>query len=272
MFVVSGFCVTFVRSNSSSFIKQSTTMKAKFFNYRKGDNIIRFKVGVSGNQKITLTNSAIVETFTFSKSQFEYVMEKGSGFFGLIEHDNTNCMNCPFSKNQNYSGGAKCYTHKYRQLEGFYSILRNSIARNHSTFEDIAEMDGENVPAELLKAVQGKYVRFGTYGEPVVIPFKWVAEICQVAKNWTSYTHQWANPDYQDFKDYFMASVHSPEQAEMASAMGWRYFETFRKGQTPSAGSILCPADRKKVSCETCGLCSGLKGKGNAKSVNIKLH
>lgn len=246
--------------------------KSQSFIFRVGDNIILFRVAKSDNQKITLGNKPIVQTYTFAKEQLSYVRSTDNTVFGIVEHDHTNCMDCPFSKNQKYSGGAKCYTHKYRQLEGFYSILRNSIARNHSTFEDIAEMDGENVPAELLKAVQGKYVRFGTYGEPVVIPFKWVAEICQVAKNWTSYTHQWANPDYQDFKDYFMASVHNPEQAEMASAMGWRYFETFRKGQTPSAGSILCPADRKKVSCETCGLCSGLKGKGNAKSVNIKLH
>lgn len=271
IFVVSGFCVIFVLSNSSSFIKQQSTMfKTQFFNYRKGDNIIRFKVGPSGNQKITLSNSPIVESYTFSRKQLEYVRQVGSKLFGIIDHDHTNCMNCPFSKSQGYSGGAKCYTHKHPQLRAFHSILK-SLVREYPTFESIPEVDGENVPAELLKAVQGKYVRFGTYGEPVVIPFKWVSEICRVAKNWTSYTHQWANPDYQDFKGYFMASVHNPEQAEIASAMGWRYFETFEKGQTPSAASILCPADGKKVSCQTCGLCSGTIGK-NAKSVNIKLH
>lgn len=268
--MVSGFCVIFVLSNSSSFIKQQSTMKPQFFNYRKGDNIIRFKVGPSGNQKITLSNSPIVQTYTFSKTQLEYIRTAENTVFGIVENDHTNCMDCPFSKNQNYSGGGKCYTHKFPQLRAFHSILK-SIARKYPTFEGIPEVDGENVPAELLKAVQGKYIRFGTYGEPVVIPFKWVAEICQVVKNWTSYTHQWANPDYQDFKGYFMASVHSPEQAEMASAMGWRYFETFRKNETPSKGSILCPADREKVSCEKCGLCSGVNGKGN-KNIHILYH
>lgn len=255
--------------------------KSQSFIFRVGDNIILFRVAKSDNQKITLGNKPIVQTYTFAKEQLSYVRSTDNTVFGIVEHDHTNCMDCPFSKNQAYSGGGKCYTHKFPQLRAFHSILK-SISRKYSTFEDIAEIEtpsgfapsstvGENVPAELLNAVQGKYVRFGTYGEPVVIPFKWVAEICQVAKNWTSYTHQWANPDYQDFKDYFMASVHNPEQAEMASAMGWRYFETFGKGETPSAGSILCPADREKVSCEKCGLCSGAKGKGN-KNINILYH
>lgn len=110
--------------------------------------------------------------------------------------------------------------------------------------------------------IRGRRVRFGTYGEPILIPLPLVAHLAGLSSGWTGYTHQWMRPDCLDYRQYFMASVHGltgPWSADHARHLGWRYFRTMREG-LPAPGEILCPASAeagKRLSCEQCRLCDG---------------
>ena len=74
---------------------------------------------------------------------------------------------------------------------------------------------------------------------------------------------------HEDYSQYFMASAHSDKDA--ASITGWRAFVCTEPDDTSTA--VQCPASKElSVSnCSTCGLCSGIVGKGS-KNVKIKIH
>jgi hypothetical protein len=246
------------------FIKtKKMTMKKIIF--RTADVITIITIGKTTNKKIADSKETIVQTSHFSREQFEIAQSKTSmkEFFSA---DGKVCMDCPFA----VSNGAKlsaCYTHKMMQYSGFLSTLR-STAKVYPTFESIPtlSMDLYNI---ILTISEGKFVRFGTYGEPTLLPIGLVADICKVAKNYTGYTHQWKRDD--SFAPYFMASVHSADEERIASLVGYRSFVV---SETQIKEFISCPASVEqgfKSNCSKCGLCSGTNGKGT-KSVNILNH
>ena len=59
--------------------------------------------------------------------------------------------------------------------------------------------------ADVCKWCEDTYVRFGTYGEPSLLPIDLVGDMVLGASSWTGYTHQarkrWATP----YKAFFMA-------------------------------------------------------------------
>jgi hypothetical protein len=118
------------------------------------------------------------------------------------------------------------------------------------------------VPALHDQFIRGRKVRFGTYGEPVLIPLDLVRHLISLSSGWTGYTHQWASPAFADYRHYLMASTHGltgPWSREHAKSLGWRTFRTMRDG-LPAAGEILCPASKeagKRLTCEQCRLCDG---------------
>jgi hypothetical protein len=117
-------------------------------------------------------------------------------------------------------------------------------------------------PALHDRYIQGRKVRFGTYGEPVLIPLDLVRHLASIASGWTGYTHQWSNLAYAGYKQFLMASVHGvsgPWSYEHAKSLGWRTFRTMRGGE-PAPGEVLCPASKEaghRLSCLTCNLCDG---------------
>jgi hypothetical protein len=233
--------------------------------FRQGDAIILFTTGKTSNKKIADPKETIIQTYSFSRGQLAASLQKGTmtEFFG---HDEPVCGNCPFAVNNGAKVSA-CYTHKYMQYAGFLSSLR-AIARKYESFDNIPELD-DTMRAGIVGMSAGRYVRFGSYGEPSLIPIDLVARICNVASMWTGYTHQWANrPEYAD---YFMASTHGAVDTVMAETSGWRCFASTHEAMDTM---VHCPASKEAgfVSrCSKCGLCSGTKGKGK-KSVNIILH
>ena len=127
----------------------------------------------------------------------------------------------------------------------------------------------------------GRKVRWGTYGEPVLIPLSIVEHISGVSDGWAGYTHQFAKPEFQGYRGYFMASVHArkgPQSAEHADHLGWRWFRTSRNGEGPGPDEVLCPASEeagKIRTCETCGkkpACSGALGNAKRRSIYIDTH
>lgn len=110
--------------------------------------------------------------------------------------------------------------------------------------------------------IRGRKIRFGTYGEPVLIPFDLMMHLASISAGWTGYTHQWSQIRYANYRRLLMASVHGltgPWSREHAKHLGWRTFRTMRGGE-PAAGERLCPASKEaghRLSCNTCNLCDG---------------
>ena len=245
--------------------------------FRIGENIVVLRHGKTSNKKIAQANENIVQTYTFSQAQFEYIYqcEKDSvkpifsTFFSL---DTANCGNCPFAANKafNVTKIGKCYTHKVMQYSGFISMLK-SINKQFVTFADIPNYEQHR--QELVKFAAekclNKYVRFGTYGEPTILPISLVKIMATCSKSYTGYTHQWLkNKEYAQF---FMASVHNQSGASMAANFGFRSFIATKENSMPAA--VICPASKEagfKSTCALCGLCSGTAGKGKKDVVIIE--
>lgn len=122
-------------------------------------------------------------------------------------------------------------------------------------------------------AVAENGVRFGAYGDPVLLPLWLVQRLARVSGGrWTGYTHQWRRPEYQVFREFFMASVETEEDAALAESMGWRWYMVTTKERVP--GAVLCPHQNTKldrlVLCNTCWACNGAQRPVGARQrVNI---
>ena len=233
--------------------------------FRQGDVLNVISLTKTINSKIAEPTEKIVQTYHYSREQFDNAQGKTSmkEFFGK---DSKVCMDCPFSTNN----GAKlsaCYTHKINQYSGFLSQLR-SIGRKYKNFDDIPEIDA-NIMLQIVGLSENRYVRFGTYGEPSLLPEKLISLMCLASRSWTGYTHQWRKNE--SLSQWFMASTHTLEEERIASLIGYR---SFVASETQIESLISCPASAEmgyKSNCSKCGLCSGTSGKGK-KSVVILKH
>jgi hypothetical protein len=246
----------------------------KRFEVKHNDTIQVFRLDKTSNKKISQPGNKIVQTYTYSKKQYDYVKKclennekpNFNKFFLLAD---TNCLDCIFSKLQ--KGG--CYTHKVMQYSGFISQLK-SIVNKYGNFDNLPTYESLKLPAgSFYKFFENKFIRFGTYGEPVLIPLNIVQYITKIAKNWTGYSHQWRNKKYIDYNQYFMASTHNIEQSLQAEKLGYRSFMVVNN-KPQFTNLVNCPASKEnnfKSNCEHCGLCSGISGKGK-KSVYIFEH
>lgn len=229
--------------------------------FRLGDTVQIFRSGITSNKKIASPKENIVQSFSFAKAQYNEVVKRmkggSGGFHKFFELDAEVCLVCPFSRN---TGNGGCYTHKITQYFGFISSLKAQV-RKFPTFEDVPEYS-EDIYNDILNMSKGKYVRFGSYGEPSLHPLELVQGITENAKNWTGYTHQYfRKPEYSK---YFMASTHNERQAESAkSKFNFRSFIAVEENKGIKA--VVCPASKEggfKSNCSACGLCSGTNGKG----------
>ncbi len=123
---------------------------------------------------------------------------------------------------------------------------------------------------------QGASVRFGTYGDPAMVPYEVLAPLAQAAQKYTGYTHQW-DTSFVDSRlnEICMASVDSREEYEQAINANWRAFFVTADTNLPK-GAINCPASIEaghRVVCEKCGLCDGKKSSvDRRKNIFIRPH
>ena len=231
--------------------------------FRIGNTLQVISKRATSNDKIEADKKRkIVQTYTFSRKQFELIAEgKNDGMKTFFSNADTNCLDCPFNE------FGKCYTHKFNQYAGFISML-TCISNEFKTFENIPEFKDDMIlkPREMSKST---FVRFGTYGEPSLHPIKMIEEMTNVAKNWTGYTHQWMRNDLSKF---FMASTHDIESEIVARMKGYKsYIAT----ESKIDGIVNCPASKEagyKSTCSKCGLCSGTLGTKSTKSIYILNH
>lgn len=134
---------------------------------------------------------------------------------------------------------------------------------------------GKYLPLDLdiLKALlKWKAVRFGAYGEPILIPLHLVKFIAKHARGFTGYTHQWQNLQYLEYNAYFMASADNEIQVLKAHQMGYRTFRVKGEEQPNLNSEIDCPNTRTGVQCRDCTLCDGLGKHGKGKSITAVVH
>ena len=124
----------------------------------------------------------------------------------------------------------------------------------------------------LKQAIKWKAVRFGAYGEPVLLPLYLVDFIAKHSKGYTGYTHQWKRLENDDYKEYFMASCDTESDVLQAHAYGWRTFRVQKTGEDSKATNELdCPNITTGVQCRDCQLCDG-NTKANGKSIVVPVH
>jgi len=185
-----------------------------------------------------------------------------------MESDEASCLDCPHSKRES----RKCYVRKGNAEMG----LKSKVNSLHTAFVNgrLNVLPIDELASNEIANIQGKYVRLGAYGEPVLIGEANMIAITQAASSFTGYTHQWRNNAYQWASKYLMASVETEPLMNVAHRMGWRTFRVMDKSQTPIKGTeISCPASKEAGSvttCNKCGLCKGTSSKG--KSISIILH
>ncbi len=122
---------------------------------------------------------------------------------------------------------------------------------------------------------RGRKIRFGAYGEPVLIPLPIFRELAVQSDGWTGYTHQWRNTEYLPYSAYIMASVDSPAEYDAAKRLGWRTFRVRGANQPLTSAEITCPASDeagKRTTCADCRLCSGSYANDPRKDIAILAH
>ena len=185
-----------------------------------------------------------------------------------MDNDEASCLDCPHSKR----GTKRCYVRKGMAEMG----LKSKVNSLHTAFVNgrLNVLPIEDLASNEVKNIQGKYVRLGAYGEPVLLGEANIIAITNAASSFTGYTHQWRNPAYQWAAKYLMASVETEGLMNVAHRMNWRTFRVMDKTQSPIKGiEISCPASKEAgnlTTCNACGLCKGTTSK--AKSISIILH
>lgn len=184
-----------------------------------------------------------------------------------MSNDEASCMDCPHSKQKNRS----CYVRKGYAEFGLKSKVKSLKNAYDSGNLDILPID-ELVALEGEKC-RGKFIRFGAYGEPVLLGENTVKALVSLASNFTGYTHQWHIAKYDWARKYFMASVETEELMKKANKLGFRTFRVRSKLHEMTKQEIVCPASKEAgriVTCNNCALCKGASIK--AKNIVIYKH
>lgn len=126
----------------------------------------------------------------------------------------------------------------------------------------------------IAKALTGKRVRIGTYGDGAAAPVEVWTDILRYAAGHTGYSHQWQRPDFNAaaWAPLVMASADSLAEAAIAKAKGMRTFRV-SVGVEVAPGEISCPASKEagaKTVCASCMLCGGTSKR--AKDIVIADH
>jgi hypothetical protein len=163
--------------------------------------------------------------------------------------DESICGDCPHRPIlAKTNGQAPCYVNVGRSVRAVYEAYK----RGRYTKAD---------PATIARALAGKIVRLGTYGDPAAAPVTMWAQITRYAAGRRGYTHQWDRPgfDAQAWAPLVMASADTIDEAARANLLGMRVFRV-SIGLDVQAGEASCPASAeagKRSTCSKCTLCSG---------------
>jgi hypothetical protein len=202
--------------------------------------VIVNKLDGSDNAK----TGAIVQSFII-RSDISPVEALNTGADESICGD---CAHRPYLIKTGQSDEPPCYVNVGRSVRSVYEAYK----RGRYTKADAAT---------IAKALAGKIVRIGTYGDGAAAPVRMWNEITRYAAGRRGYTHQWDRPgfDAAAWAPLVMASADSIDQAAKANLLGMRVFRV-SVGVDVQAGEAMCPASAeagKRSTCAKCTLCSG---------------
>lgn len=143
----------------------------------------------------------------------------------------------------------------------------------HAIFKSLMQEKYPVCGADHLELFRGEDFRFGSFGNPSVIPMKIWSPILARLRNWTAYDHLWRLKKNQRYKQFCMASVDSVTEKQWANSLGWRTFRTKLPEEPVLTDEVVCPASEeggRKSTCSQCHLCKG--GGVVAKNVVINIH
>ena len=121
----------------------------------------------------------------------------------------------------------------------------------------------------VILAYRNRGVRFGSYGDPAMLPYEVAETILRVSGvKHTSYTHQWMESWFDArHLSYSMASVDAVNTVSKLHAIhpDARYYMLVDSYDSLPAATIACPSNSdkrnddgsRKVTCADCGLCAG---------------
>lgn len=228
--------------------------------FQSGDIIHVLKTKLSENTKLGI--GLTVHTYHWSVDQVTR---------GVFNDDAHNCMDCPYSYNQNGGKSGGCYTHDGPQGQGLRSMLKR-LNRLYGAGK-IEQFDKQKFNAFITvsSAANPLLTRLGVYGEPVTLPLNLIGKLVRVSKGHTGYTHQWNKDHALAYSKYLMASVHNKFEKLIAEARGFRAFQSSKE---KDAKMPACPASKEmghKLTCIQCLACDGTVN-GKTKSIFIFKH
>jgi len=229
--------------------------------FRSGDIIHVLKTKASENSKLGF--GYIVHTYHWSVDQVAR---------GVFNDDAHNCMDCPYSYNQNGGKTGGCYTHGGMQGQG----LRSMLKRLHRLYGE-GKIDNKLNKGKLdnfisLSSAAGTVLtRLGVYGEPITLPLNVMGKLVRISKSHTGYTHQWNKEAAIPYAKYLMASTHNQFETLIAESRGFRAFQSSKDKDKKMP---VCPASKEmnyKLTCVECKACDGTVN-GKTKSIFIFKH
>lgn len=209
-------------------------------------------VGTANTKLADKTTGKLVDSITILSDSAHPVEAVKSG------QDETVCGDCPMRPLLAKAAKAKgldapeCYVNKLTGGPGGLWKARE-------------KMEGMEAYNALIAKGKRWLLRFGAYGEPVLLGSALVAELIKGYRMHTGYTHQWRRADNAWAAGYFMASVASAEERMQAKQLGYRTFRVAPLGTTPEPGEVVCPAsasnsEADKKTCSRCPVaCNGNK-------------
>ena len=94
--------------------------------YKKENTVQVFRLGTTSNDKIEADKKRkIVQSYTFSKDQYDHVLKGLKGMKEFYSKANANCLNCPFNSANLGTEFGLCYTMKFNQYVGFLSMIKS---------------------------------------------------------------------------------------------------------------------------------------------------
>jgi hypothetical protein len=123
---------------------------------------------------------------------------------------------------------------------------------------------------EAAEAVRGKFVRFGTYGDPAAVPVHVWAALASTAGGYTGYTHQWRAARFAPIAAYCQASCETAADVDHAHRMGFQgTFHVLPVGGDVPTAALHCPASAERGKVATCVACRACDG---SRDVVIHAH
>jgi len=154
------------------------------------------------------------------------IKDNPSGFIPCVnESHGILCLNCTLCNGSGRQKNIAIKVHGSTQKTSgscYVNLVLHGINGQYKSWTagSIAMYD----PAAHDDFIKNKPVRLGSYGDPAVIPIDVWIDLLSLASNHTGYTHQWREPDKQDYKSILMASVDTQKDIVDATELGWRQF------------------------------------------------